>query len=122
MKKILSISAAILLLAGCAATFSQVVYRSQATSMGVYKLVNSELTDLRANALVSDQGWAEYSALANKFLDAHKEVSLAMVKYKQGKAPQSTIELTQKAMLLALEKVKEYYLSKIPKDKQKALF
>jgi hypothetical protein len=112
-----------MLLAGCAATFSQLMYREQATSLSSYKIINSTLTDLRAQGLITDQGWKQYSDLANAFLDKHKMVSLAMVKYStDGGTSQAAVNLAQQAMQVALDALKAYYLKTVPADRQKPLF
>lgn len=121
-RKIALFGLALVLLIGCAASFTQIVYREQTTSLSSYKMINDTLTDLRANGLITDQGWIDYSILANKFLDAHKNISTAMAEYKRGQTPQGAVELAQRAMLYALDQLKKYYISKVPKDQQKPLF
>lgn len=109
-------------LVACGATFTQIVYREQTTSLSTYKMINDTLTDMRANGLVSDQGWVQYSTLANKFLDTHRDLSKAMAAYKRGQATQTQVELIQKAMLFALNQLKDYYFKQVPSEKQKPLF
>jgi hypothetical protein len=122
MKKLLSLCLILVFMAGCTATFTQVMYREQATSLSSYKVINNTLTDMRANGLVSDEGWKQYSTYANRFLDAHRDVSKAMAEYKRGQTPQSAVELAQKFMLMALEELKKYYFKTVPADQQKPLF
>lgn len=117
--------AAVILIAfavGCAASFTQIMYRSQATSLSTYKIINDTITDMRAFGLVSDEGWVQYAKLANNFLDRHKEVSLVMVAYKRGESPQNAVELAQRVMLVALDALKKHYIKIVPPDQQKPLF
>ncbi len=102
--------------------FAYGVYGVLNTSMAAYGVINNTFTDFRAQYLISDQGWAEYEEIANKFIDEHQALSKAMAAYKRGEKPQSAVELVQKAMQKALEELKKYYADKIPKEKQKPLF
>jgi len=107
---------------GCAGSFTQIVYREQVTSMATYKIINDTLTQMRADNMITDDGWKNYSGLANNFIDSHKDVSKAMAEYKRGETPQSAIEALQKIMLAALDKLRDYYISKVPADQRKPLF
>jgi hypothetical protein len=112
----------LLVIVACATTFTQGIYREQATSLSSYKIINGTITDLRSQGLVTDDGWKKYADMANKFLDKHKEVSLAMVAYSNGQGTQGAVELAQKSLLEALNVLKEYYFKTVSKDKQKPLF
>jgi hypothetical protein len=112
----------VLALVACAASFNQIVYREQATSLSGYKIINGTFMDLRSQGLITDEGWKKYADLANKFLDSHKNVSTAMVAYVNNQTTQGTVELAQKAMVAAMDVLKKYYFDTIPKDKQKPLF
>ena len=127
MRKIVKPGLILIVLAlflGCAATFSQTIYREQATSLSLYKgIINPALTDLRAQGLITDAGWKKYSDLANTFLDKHKALSLAMVKYStDGGTSQSAVNLAEAAMQEALTDLKSFYLLTVPASQQKPLF
>ena len=102
--------------------FAYGVYRFLSTSTTSYKTINGTFTEFRSAGLISDAGWAEYEKIGNKFVDEHQALSRAMAEYKRGEKPQSAVELVQKALQKALAELKEYYLSKIPKEQQKPLF
>jgi hypothetical protein len=102
--------------------FAYGVYRFLSTSTTSYKTINGTFTEFRSAGLISDAGWAEYEKVGNKFVDEHQALSRAMAEYKRGEKPQSAVELVQKALQKALKELKEYYLSKVPKEQQKPLF
>lgn len=102
--------------------FAYDAYRFLSTSATSYKTINGTFTEFRAAGLISDAGWAEYEKMGNKFVDEHQALSKAMAEYKRGEKPQSAVELVQKALQKILAELKEYYLSKIPKEQQKPLF
>ena len=102
--------------------FAYGVYRFLSTSTTSYKCINGTFTEFRSAGLISDAGWAEYEKVGNKFVDEHQALSRAMAEYKRGEKPQSAVELVQKALQKALKELKEYYLSKVPKEQQKPLF
>jgi hypothetical protein len=102
--------------------FAYSAYQFLSTSATTYKTINGTFTEFRSAGLISDAGWAEYEKVGNKFIDEHQALSKAMAEYKRGEKPQSAVELVQKALQKVLAELKEYYLSKIPKEQQKPLF
>lgn len=116
------------LMAGCAAfqqskdPFAYSMQGTLSTTLGTYKLINNTFTDLRAQGLITDEGWTSFSAKANKFIDEHIKVSKAMAAYKRGEGTQSAVDVAAGLMQEALKELRDYYLSTIPKDKQQPLF
>uniref|UniRef100_A0A6M3INX6 Uncharacterized protein n=1 Tax=viral metagenome TaxID=1070528 RepID=A0A6M3INX6_9ZZZZ len=114
------------LMFGCAANVKdQFAYGTQgtlSTTLGTYKLINNTFTDLRVQGLITDEGWAQYDKMANKFLDEHIKVSKAMAAYKRGETTASAVDVAIGLMQEALRELRSYYISTIPKDKQQPLF
>jgi hypothetical protein len=130
-KRIALVSLALIFLVGCIAScaltqkitdpFAYASYGTLSTTLSTYKIINRVFTGLRASKEVSDQKWADFEKLANKFLDEHISASKTMADYKRGIVSQNSADAAIKLLDVALQKLEDYYNAQIPEGKREPL-